>query len=103
MHQFTPSETDFLELMRDNLTLEEVAQRKKLREELSKLHTRTMLAMRRNWDWNYPNISHQHVYELLYEELNRREHVRSSVESKAHRKALIAKGTSNKHKPPRMR
>ena len=94
---------DFWELMSDNLTLDEVAQRKNLRAELATLHTRKLLDMRRNWDWNYPKLSHAHVVELLYEELNRREHVKNKIEAKAHRKALIAQGTSNKRKQPRMR
>jgi hypothetical protein len=89
--------------MCDNLTLDEVAQRNKLREELAMMHTRKLLDMRRNWDWSYPNLSHEHVYDLLYEELNRREHVKNKIEAKAHRKALIAQGTSNKRKQPKMR
>lgn len=93
---------DFWELLCDNLTVEEVAQRRKVREEFAKLHTRKLLAMRQTWDWNY-DLDHMHVVDLLYEELNRREHVKNKIEAKAHRKALIKQGSSNKRKPPRMR
>lgn len=103
MNASTPIADDFWELMCDNLTLYEVAQRKKLREELAVLHTRKLLDMRRKWNWEYPGVAHEHVYELLYEELNRREHVKNKIEAKAHRRALIAQGTSNKRKQPRMR
>lgn len=87
---------DFWELLCDNLTVEEVAQRRKVREEFAKLHTRKLLAMRQTWDWHYPNLDHMHVVDLLYEELNRREHVKNKIEAKAHRKALINKGTTNR-------
>lgn len=93
---------DFWELLCDNFTVEEVAQRKLIREEFAKLHTRKLLSMRQTWDWNY-KLPHEHVVDLLYEELNRREHIKNKIEAKAHRKALIKQGTSNKRKPPRMR
>lgn len=86
---------DFWELLCDNLTVEEVAQRRKVREEFAKLHTRKLLAMRQTWDWNY-DLDHMHVVDLLYEELNRREHVKNKIEAKAHRRALIKQGTTNR-------
>lgn len=83
------------ELMCDNITVEELSFRKKVREDFSKLHVKQLLNMRRTWDWSYLEY-HEHVVELLYEELNRREHVKNKIEARAHRKALIKQGSTNR-------
>lgn len=91
---YTPVD-DFWELLCDNLTVEEVALRKKVREDFAKLHTRQLMSMRQTWDWHY-DLDHVNVVDLLYEELNRREHVKNKIEAKQHRKALIKQGSTNR-------
>lgn len=88
-------ENDMWALMSDEITLELLEKRQRVRNELRKTHTRQLLNMRITWAWHF-DLPHEYVLPLLYEELGRREHIPNKVESRKLRKQLIKQGTSNR-------
>lgn len=88
-------EHDFWELMSDNITIDDLQERRKVREDLAKQHTRKLLDMRIGWSWYY-KLPHDQVLALLYEELGRRGHIPNKHEAISMRKAKIKQGTSNR-------
>jgi hypothetical protein len=92
---FSDVENDMWALLSDETTMERLALRKKVREDLRKHYTKQLLDMRVSWSWHY-DLPHEDIVKLLYEELARREHVRNKPEGRAHRRAMAAKGSSNR-------
>lgn len=92
---FSDVENDMWALMSDEVTIDQLALRQRVREDLRKHYTKQLLNMRISWTWHY-DLPHEDVLKLLYEELARREHVRNKPEGRLHRRTMAMKGTSNR-------